>query len=79
MTMRAIQLTIDEDLLADLDADLEVKRRGRSAVIRQLAAEYLEARRRKAVTARYRKAYGKEKGLADEFVGWEGEGVWPPR
>jgi len=33
--MRAIQITLDERLLADLDADDEVKRDGRSAVLRR--------------------------------------------
>jgi metal-responsive CopG/Arc/MetJ family transcriptional regulator len=33
--MKPIQITIEERLLQQLDADDEVKRKGRSAVIRQ--------------------------------------------
>jgi hypothetical protein len=39
--MRAIQITVDERLLAALDADEEVRRLGRSAVLRRAAIEYL--------------------------------------
>ncbi|PYR86414.1 MAG: hypothetical protein DMG19_13085, partial [Acidobacteria bacterium] len=43
--MKTIQITIDEALLAKLDADEETKRNGRSAVLRRAAAEYLNRRR----------------------------------
>lgn len=68
---------IDEKLLAALDADQEVRRLGRSAVLRRIAADYLERRRRDLISSRYAKAYGNSVGLADEFDGWEQEGAWP--
>ena len=76
--MKTIQITLDERLLAELDATEEVRRDGRSAVLRRAAAEYLRRRHRPAVGA-YHSAYGKEPGLDDEFEGWEGEGEWPDR
>lgn len=77
--MKAIQITIDEELLERLDATEEVRREGRSAVLRRAAAEYLDRRRARVIRERYRKAYGSEgvQGLDDEFEGWEEEGVWP--
>ena len=69
---------MDEELLAALDADEEVCRMGRSAVFRRIVAEYLEQRRRKAISASYRKAYKQEAGaLGGELSAWANEGVWP--
>jgi len=75
--MKAVQITLDEELLARLDTDPEVKRDGRSAVLRRAAREYLERRRREAITQQYRKAYATEDGAGMERGGWEDEGEWP--
>lgn len=79
MYMKAIQITLDEALLARLDADEEVRRDGRSAVLRRAAEEYLRKRRRRAIATQYAKAYGAGQGLGFEFSGWEDEGAWPER
>ena len=73
--MKPIQITFDQRLLAELDADPEVKRDGRSLVLRRAAFEYLRRKRRSAIAEAYRHAYG-EKG-AQEFRNWAGEGSWP--
>lgn len=75
--MKAIQITLDEQLLARLDADSEVRRHGRSAVLRRAAEEYLRRGRKRAIDSQYAKAYGAQPGLGAEFAGWEGEGSWP--
>lgn len=75
--MKAIQVTFDDALLARLDRDEEVKRDGRSAVLRRAADQYLRQRKTREVAAAYRRAYGSGAGLSAEFAGWEGEGVWP--
>jgi metal-responsive CopG/Arc/MetJ family transcriptional regulator len=77
MYMKAIQVTLDEELLAKLDADEEVRRDGRSAVLRRAAAEYLRKGRKRRIAEQYSKAYGDQSGLGAEFDGWEGEGTWP--
>jgi metal-responsive CopG/Arc/MetJ family transcriptional regulator len=77
--MRAIQITLDDALLARLDADEEVRRDGRSAVLRRAADEYLRKRRKRAIAEQYAKAYRGSPNLDDEFSGWEGEGAWPER
>ncbi|MCP4654013.1 MAG: ribbon-helix-helix protein, CopG family [bacterium] len=75
--MKAIQITMDEGLLERLDADEQVRRRGRSALIRQLVSEFLERRREAAIDAQYRRGYAGFDGLGPDFDGWEEMGVWP--
>ena len=77
MYMKSIQITLDEALLARLDQDEEVKRDGRSAVLRRAAEFYLRKRRARDVAEAYRRAYGDQQGLGPEFEGWEREGTWP--
>jgi hypothetical protein len=69
----------DEALLKRLDADAEVRRLGRSAVLRRAAAEYLRRARSRRISEAYRRAYRDAPGLGDEFAGWEHEGSWPER
>ena len=73
--MKALQFTMDEDLLERLDADEEVRRDGRSAVIRRAIAAYLKARRRQRTADAYRRGYAG--GVSEELVEWVGEGAWP--
>lgn len=75
--MKAIQITFDEKLLALLDSTDEVKKYGRSAVLRRAAAEYLRRHRRRRIAEQYERAYGRHKGLGREFEGWEDQGQWP--
>jgi hypothetical protein len=67
----------DEGLLKHLDADPEVRKVGRSAVLRRAAADYLRRSRAKRIADAYRTAYRGSRGLGDEFGGWENEGSWP--
>jgi metal-responsive CopG/Arc/MetJ family transcriptional regulator len=75
--MKAIQVTLDDALLARLDADEDVRRDGRSAVLRRAADLYLRSRRKRAVAEQYAKAYGADAGLGPDFDGWDDEGTWP--
>ncbi len=76
--MKPIQIMMDEKLLNELDADEEVRRLGRSAVFRKMAAEYIEHHRRRTISNMYREAYGQDSnGLGKEFNGLENEGRWP--
>ena len=67
----------DEVLLKRLDADLEVRKFGRSAVLRRAAADYLRRSRAKRIAEAYRRGYRTSPGLGEEFAGWEDEGSWP--
>jgi len=75
--MKAIQITVDDRLLARLDADPEVKRSGRSAVFRRAVEAYLRERRTRRIDEAYRRGYAKDRGLGPEWDGWAEEGVWP--
>lgn len=75
--MKAIQITFDEKLLALLDSTDEVKKYGRSAVLRRATEEYLRRHRRQRITQQYQRAYARGKGLGREFEGWEDQGQWP--
>ena len=76
--MKAIQITFEEDLLRDLDADERVRQIGRSALLRQLAREYLGRERERRIDEQYARAYGGNGREDSEGTAWEEEGDWPP-
>ena len=76
--MKPVQISFDEELLKELDESEEVKRVGRSAVLRRAVKEYLQRRRRRSIADQYRRAYGEEGDLGEEYDGWEDQGAWPP-
>ena len=80
--MKPIQVMFDEALLARLDASEEVRREGRSAILRRAAAEFLQRRQRQVIAEQYRAAYAD--GLdgvggvgGKDLAGWSEEGSWP--
>ena len=75
--MKPIQVLLDESLLKQLDGEEEVRRRGRSAVLRDAARAYLGRIRARRIARQYHRAYAKAEPLGSEFEGWEAEGVWP--
>jgi hypothetical protein len=75
--MKPIQVLFDERLLRVLDADEEVRKHGRSAVLRRAAAEYLRRSRSRRIAEQYQQAYSGKPGIAEELEGWAAEGVWP--
>ena len=77
IAMKTIQITMDEKLLARLDADDETQRDGRSAVLRRAVTEYLRRSKRASIASSYRRGYGTKTGLGPELQGWEDEGIWP--
>lgn len=72
--MKTIQMTIDERLLAAVDADPETRAVGRSAVLRRALFDYLRRKRRAEIARAYERAYGKG---VPELEGWPAEGAWP--
>jgi len=75
--MKPIQVMFDESLLARLDASEEVRREGRSAVLRRAAEQFLHRVEQKSIDAQYRRAYEGVDVLGEEFSGWEQQGTWP--
>ena len=78
MTAKAVQISLDTDLLGRIDADPEVKDRGRSAFIRSAVRLYLEAKRRREIEARIARAYaGEADSLLEEVESLIGGQSWP--
>jgi metal-responsive CopG/Arc/MetJ family transcriptional regulator len=75
--MKPVQILMDEELLDQMDADAEVERQGRSAVIRRLVARFLEKKREAAIDSQYRSGYTEAASVAEELEGWGEEGAWP--
>jgi metal-responsive CopG/Arc/MetJ family transcriptional regulator len=76
--MKAIQITVDDRLLARVDRHPDVKRLGRSALFRRAVEAYLREHRRAEIADAYRRAYGRAGARKDsDLAGWEQEGAWP--
>jgi hypothetical protein len=75
--MKPIQVMFDESLLRLLDADEEVRRLGRSAVLRRAAADYLRRTRGRRIAQRYRRTHAERQAKGDKLEAWEEEDVPP--
>ncbi len=74
--MKAIQVTFDEDLLARIDELEEVRTRGRSAVLREAAVNYLKEKAAEEIDRQYAEGYGRFP-QTDEELDWSESRVWP--
>lgn len=78
MAARPVQISLDEELLGQIDADPEVRHKGRSAFIRSAVRLYLEAKERRRVEAQIDAAYGGEAdALLAEVEPLIGGQAWP--
>ena len=82
--MKPIQVTFDETLLARLDRHPMVRERGRSAVLRKAAADFLKRQEAEEIDRLYRAGYANaargDCELSDrpgELEDWAAQGVWP--
>jgi metal-responsive CopG/Arc/MetJ family transcriptional regulator len=75
--MKAIQFTLDEALLRRVDADPEVKEKGRSAFLRNAIDEYLKRRRERSIRDAYRRGYRSRPVRAGEFEMSDRALAWP--
>jgi metal-responsive CopG/Arc/MetJ family transcriptional regulator len=80
MGSRAVQISLDADLLKRVDRDPEVRKRGRSAFVRSAIDLYLRAKERRAADDAIRGAYGGQAeamlGEVEEFMGSQ---AWPKK
>jgi metal-responsive CopG/Arc/MetJ family transcriptional regulator len=78
MAAKAVQISMDTDLLEQIDRDPEVQEKGRSAFIRSAVELYLRAKRRRAIDEQIARAYeGQADSLREEIVDLMGEQSWP--
>lgn len=76
LIMKVIQVTFDEPLLKRLDRDAEVKRIGRSAVLRRAAEAYLRGKRDRAIAEAYRRGYADQPPTREEVGPWYEDPPW---
>jgi metal-responsive CopG/Arc/MetJ family transcriptional regulator len=65
MKARPVQISMDSDLLGQIDADPEARKKGRSAFIRSAVRLYLKAKDRQQIEMRLTQAYS---GEADRLL-----------
>lgn len=75
--MKVIRVTFDESLLERLDSHPAVKQRGRSAILREAAIEYLRRQERAETDRLYGEGYGEKNSVESELLGWDEEGILP--
>ena len=76
--MKAVQVTLEEDLLRELAADERVRRIGRSALLRELARDYLRRERERRIDEQYARAYAGGHREDSRWQDWPDRGDWPP-
>jgi metal-responsive CopG/Arc/MetJ family transcriptional regulator len=75
---KPIQISIELDLLRRIDADPETREKGRSAFVRSAVADYLAAKRRRAIDLAIGAAYGEAAdAMAAEVAGLLDAQAWP--
>jgi len=75
--MKAVQFTIDDDLLRRIDSHPATKKMGRSAFLRAAAIDYLRRQRSKDIGEAYRQGYARHPPTDDEFLVPPGAQAWP--
>ena len=74
--MTTIQMTLDEELLKEVDGTVKRLRTTRSALIRDSIRHYLKCLHVSRLEAQDREAYKRKPVRRGEFDIWEGEQVW---
>ena len=74
--MKAVQVTFDEELLARLDCRADVGERGRSAVLREAARDWLARKEAEEIDKRYAEGYARFP-QTDEELDWGDSRMWP--
>ena len=78
MAAKAVQISMDTDLLRRIDRDPEVRKRGRSAFVRSAVELYLKAKRRRDVDRMIARAFeGQADAMLEEIVDLIGDQAWP--
>lgn len=78
MAAKPVQISIDTDLLEQIDADPETRSRGRSAFVRSAVQRYLAAKQRRQIDAQIAAAYeGRADAALAEDAGLMDAQEWP--
>lgn len=74
--MKTIQMTIDEQLLDEVDSAVHELQSNRSAFIREALHLALEQLRIRRLEAQHERGYRHRPAKPEEFTDWEAEQVW---
>ncbi len=74
--MKTIQMTLEKELLKDVDAAVKRLHTTRSAFIRRALREALGKLRVAQDVARHRRGYERHPEMHGEFDSWEDEQMW---
>ncbi len=78
MPAKAVQISLDVDLLKQIDESREAHKLGRSAFFKNAARAYLRARRKQAIDEAIRRAYaGSKRAALEEIEDLIGGQAWP--
>lgn len=78
MAAKAVQISLDEELLKRIDRDPETRQRGRSAFIRAAVELYFEEQRRRRLDDEIARAYeGQADALHEEVAELMEDQQWP--
>lgn len=75
--MKTVQMTIEEDLIAEVDRAVRQLKTTRSAFTRQALRDALQRLAVRHQEARHRRGYAAHPVRAGEFDGWTKEQAWP--
>ncbi len=74
--MRTIQMTLDDDLVKEVDRIAKQLKTNRSAFTRKALRDALARYSVKQLERRHRQGYERQPVAADEFSSWETEQAW---
>lgn len=77
MAAKSVQISLDEDLLREIDRRRETREKGRSAFIRSAVRLYLDLDRRRRIDEAYSRAYGDPDATFEEFADLIRSQKWP--
>jgi predicted transcriptional regulator len=78
MAAKAVQISLDNDLLKRIDQDPEARSLGRSAFLRLAVEHYFATKQREGIDEALRRGYAGDPGqAADEIDGFIKSQAWP--
>jgi len=74
--MKTVQMTLDEDLVAEVDKIVKRLKTTRSALTRDALRAEIRRIREKELEQKHRKGYQRKPVKPEEFSDWEDEQAW---
>ncbi len=75
--MKTVQMTLDEDLVRQVDEAVELLGTTRSAFAREALRQAVDRVRTEGLEEQHRRGYERHPVKPGEFDDWEAEQIWP--